>query len=697
MRKLFFAIYFISLCFSSAEVFAAISELNNAAEKPASPKQMAVPTPVGLPDPNNHDEVIEFFKKRFQIAPVSQFNDMDEMNKSNSMDIQHSREYLEQMKEESKSTFEKIYDRAMGRIMGATDLDERKSSETIFYEQVSQENIPQNAQTEVPNVPVVNVVLPNGEKILAPAQEHIPYMMTSYNILPSGLIQVEEDVTIVANGQKLKNGLLKILPKRTTSRAKVRKKLDIQLLSVSVDGKELDYKLEEIGNDIYIKPKQTYDLAPGVYNYKFKYLLDRKLWYYDDFTEFYSDVTGSYLNLVITSANAIVSIPNGEGFISQNALLGYPKRFNTRQTLIAKLDPNTIGFAALRPLLPGEGLHILVSLDNKVFVEPDFNRRFAWLITDYGDILYAVLGLICILLSYILSWRYIRSGKYKIASAGRQTVTLLRYFLYGVFDKRTFVATLLELQRKNVIDISKENQTLMLIKKTDNLSFLAKYEKNMLAQLFVGKDSVISALKANTLKFNRAVSVVEKGGRNLLRMLSVKLNIGYILFSTGMLVISEFFISLLAINPIQTALVLISGTLTIAFYTWMFRQRYRSKIITYVVQGVAALFILAAILFMSIYVHLITAVLVAVMVFLIFEYSAQFAKRNGLLKNKIKEAQDLYHYLKINSFQIEKTHEMIIQQANIFALELENSYPAPTQMSQSYKLDLAKELLDFLN
>ncbi len=694
MNKLFLAICFnivLGLTFSAE---ARIVEINQIDQLPEQ-KPIELTPPDNLPDPADTQSVIEFFRKRFQTASVTKAEDAEDLNKPDSMDIQHSAEYIKQMKEESKSTFEKIYDQAMGRISDPSREDVL-SGETVFYEQVKTAN--KEAESfKAPNIPVVDVILPGGHKILAPAREHIPYILASFNILPTGLIQVQEDITVVANGQKLKNGLTKILPKFSTSRAGVRKKLDIDLLSVEINGKKIPYILEEIGDKIYIKPQNAYILSPGVYTYTFKYLLDRKLWYYDDFTEFYWDVSGSYWNLVISSANAIVSVPEGRHFISQNSFVGFPKRLSTSRALVASLDENALGFASTTPLLPGEGMHLLVSLDENVFVQPGLSRRFVWFVTDYGDVLFSLAGLAAILISYMLSWKYIRQNRSKMKVTFKRTAAALRCLRQGSFDKKAFVAALLDLCRQDIIDIQSHDNDVLIIKKTDNLNRLTRGEKKAVNQLFSGKDSVISAVPANLLKFNRAATALEKQTKLSLKLLSLQLNITYLFFSIGMLILVEIAIAMLGINPLQTAMVLFSTTLMIAFYIWMMKRPFRSKLTGYIVKSVAAVLIVLAILLMSIYIKLISALLLAAMVYVIFEYSELFSRRNGLLKQKIKESDDLCHYLKTNAGNIAKTQEFVIQQPNIFACDLQSFYPQNEYNHANYRLEEAQHLLDKLN
>lgn len=695
MNKKILAICFMAV-FLTHPAAAAVTEMNDM-DKPAPNRGQPIDTslPDGMPDPNNLDEVISFFKERFRSASVNRVSPDEDLNRSESMNIQHSAEYIQQMQEQNKSVFEKIYDNAMGRISGTTQPD-GAPSETVFYQMNADQVQNPVDDLQAPDVPVVNVTLPTGNKIIAPAREHIPYLLSSYELLPTGLIQVQEDVTVVANGQKLKNGLIKVIDKNSVSRAGVRKKVDAQLLSVTVNGQEIPYVLEEIGDKIYIKPKQEYILTPGVYTFSFKYLLDRKLWYYDDFSEFYVDVTGSYLNMVITSANAIVSVPDGRNFMSQNVIVGKEGRFSDRRAVAASLDGNALGFASVTPLLPGEGMHLLVALDKNVFLEPDFDRRFAWFITDYGDILFTFAGLAAILVSYLLSLRYIRRRKALKKTTLSLPASSLRYLMRGNFDRRAFVAGLLELVRKNFIDIRQQDDTVLLIKKTDNLKTLSRSEKKAVNSLFPGKESVLQVSPIQALRFNRAMNAMEKGAKTSARFMSLKLNIGYLFFSIGMLVLSEVAVSLLAVNPLQMAFILFSGTLTIAFYIWMYRRKFKNKILNLLIKVLAVVFILFAVLLISIYIKLISAVFIAAMVYCIFDFEALFSKRSGLLKSKYQEVEDLKKYLISSADTINKSQLFYNRQAYIFALEVEKNYSLNEYNQRFYKLDLAEKVLSMI-
>ncbi len=690
MKKLFLAICF-TMCLVAGQTLAEVSTIDEAEIASKEPKPIEPIKLEGLPNPENLKEVRSFFKKRFQTAITSDSADLGDLNKANSMDIQHSSEYIATMQEKKKSAFQRIYEHAMGRI----DKPQAEfSPDTVFYEQVKKQNLSGNRQIE--DIATVKVTLPNGEKVVAVAKEHIPYLLVSYDILPMGAVNVDEEVVVIANGEKLKNGLVKLMPKYTTSRSKVKKKLDITLLSVTVNGEEVPYRLTEIGNNILFEPKRVQTLETGVYTYRFKYLLNRKLWYYDEFTEFYADITGSYPNLVVASANAIVSVPDGKNFISQLSMTGYPKYLSTNRAVIAHLSSNALGFASLTPINAGEGMHILTSLDRNVFIKPSLGQRFVWFITDYGNTFFALLGFLAIFLSYFFSWKLIKENKSRLSIRFKQTAPMSRYILNGVYDKRSFVSGLLDLLRYKIIDIIKENDTILLIKKTDQTQNLPIGLKKLAEMLFSKHDSSLEVKTKNNLKFDRAFAAHEKYIKRYFKFLAWRLNAFYLAFSLSMLALTVMAISYIAINPLETFLIVSVGILTIMFYMWILHYPFASKITKYIVRPLAGFFVLFTVLLLGVYIHFLCALLIAITVGVIMEYSSRFSAKNGLIKSKTLELDKLKKYLKINAQIVSKGMEFELQQSNIFAFELEDLYEPDPKNEKIYRLDLAKAMLKLI-
>ena len=178
MKKLFFAIYFIVFAISIGLVRSAPTEIVNMEEAQKIKNSRKVVLQQDRPElPKTREELIKLIDAKNRVIPVTT---MDEMDKYSGMSVIHIEEYLSQQAQQEKSTFQKIYEETMSKI----GIDEVRAPENIAFSdkpsdaKLYSELALQNAITN-PNesdIEVINVQLPNGQSIVAPAKEHIPYL-----------------------------------------------------------------------------------------------------------------------------------------------------------------------------------------------------------------------------------------------------------------------------------------------------------------------------------------------------------------------------------------------------------------------------------------------------------------------------------------------------------------------------------------
>ena len=87
--------------------------------------------------------------------------------------------------------------------------EELERSVTRFFKIIQQDE----PMMEEPDVPTVSVPLPSGRRVLAPAQEHIPYLLSYIDIEANGYLKIEDTIIIVANGNKFAHGLQRVFNK----------------------------------------------------------------------------------------------------------------------------------------------------------------------------------------------------------------------------------------------------------------------------------------------------------------------------------------------------------------------------------------------------------------------------------------------------------------------------------------------------
>ncbi len=695
MKKLFLTICFIAAAFNAR---ADVIEVNNAAELQQR-RQDTPPIAITddrIPDGSDQNAVAAFIKERLQSKKViiDSFDENDP-NHLSSMNVQHSADYINSMEQDNRSTFEQIYDQALARI----SAQEQAANSDVIQDrqQLAAENLRQKQewQQPLPNFPVVNVFLPpKGTKILAPAQEHIPFMFSDIEILSTGQISIEETIVVLANGKRLKYGLTRSLPQYTVSRDGKRHPLSINLSSVTINDQEIPYRLKTQGNRTFIIPATTYQLAPGVYTYKFKYVVNRHIWEYDDFNEFYWDVTGSNWNLVVARSGAMVTLPGQSKPLGQVAFTGRRGSLKNEAAIITA-DNNALGFISKTPLFIGEGLHLLISMPKADFIPVDSSQQFSWFLDDYGDIIISLIGLLAILGGYYISWRQLQQDQNRQRHSLKRNAPMLRYLAFNVFDKISFVSFLLELFKKQIIDISEQGEQISIIKKTDNTSSLTKVEKNVCQALF-GKDSQIPVDNSSGLRIERAYLKLKQATLHQFRMFTIKANLGYILFSSGMVILSEVFIALLGYNFSHNLSFMIGISACFACCLGVIHHPIHNRYLRWALHGLCGIIILFGIMALNLYIKLIAAVFIFGMIYSIFAYSKIFARRNGLLKNNIKDAAEYYDYLRHNAEHISLGRDFLNQQSNIFAVEAQKHYPRTPQIADFYRLDIAQRLADKL-
>lgn len=696
MKKLFLTICFIIPYFSAITSRAETLELNNMEE--LQQRQMApreVINDSNLPDINDRDSINAFIKKRLTEDNViidTNFNEED-LSNSSALDVQHSEEYIQQMEENKKSIFEKIYDNAIERI---SNQDKQQHLELLKNQEILSTQEQKKEWQEAPqkpNFPVVNIRLPESQQqIMVPAQEHIPYMYADIEILPSGQINIDETIMIIANGQKLNNGLSRALPGYAYSRTGIIKPIDYNLNKVSVNGSEIPYKLRKDGTNIIIEPQDNYQLAPGVYTYNFHYIINRNIWDYKDFFEFYWNVSSGTWNLVISRIGAIVTLPSQNNPLGVVAVKGYPGYMNNKVNIIQG-EGNSIGFISQDPLFIGEGLHLIISLAKEDFIAPDFSQKFSWFLDDYGDIIISLLLLGAITISYYLSGKQLKENKGQKRYDFKKSAALLRYFATGQFDKISYGSFLLELYKKKIIDIVEDKGVIKLIKKTDLLSNLSRKEKQAVNALFPNKESTLEINQGNNLKIKRSYNHILQSTKKRFQLFALKINSMYLCFSIGMLIIAEGAISLLQVSPLQTFSVICGGSIAMGCFVYLFNLKIGNKYLNYASKLLCAVIIFFGMVMMWLYIHLISILCLLGSIIVIEGYTKIFAQRDGLLKETIKEAQNYGEYLQKNQAIQNDEKIFINQQANILASGVSDSFPKTNEREKYYKIDIVKSLL----
>lgn len=669
---------------------AKLKEVSSFEENNVMRQENAAPMPRNIPNPlekiNSKSAFQNYLKNRMKSVLITKYDNTSASHGDTASSVMEDK--LPENINEEKSTFQKIYEDAIKRIEAE---DTQAPTPAIFPNENDDAKI---VPEEKMPLDTIDVLLPPfNERVRVPAFEHIPYLFSQIEVLPDGQLKIEETIITIANGQKLKTPLVLAVPDLSVSRTGEAHRTDIGLVSVLINNMPVEYVVEKQGGSTLLMPKENFRLENGVYKYVFTFVVDRQLWRYDDFDELYWDVSGSSWNLVITRSGASVTLPEGVEPVSNIAVTGYPGRLTADNIVITKDADNVIGFVNKTPLFLAEGMYLNIEIPKGAIAQPSVSKQINWMIADYGDIVFSLAGLLIIIGSYLLSWKYIQKNMPKSGVGLKKTPMMLRFLAKGVFDRIGFGAFLLDLYRKSIIDLQKNDNSILLVKRTDNLKSLNKNEQKAVYELFGRKDAVLRIGSENMLKFKRAYKFAAQDLKSKFNLFSLKLNAGYLTFSIGMVILTEIFISLLYIDSINVFFSLFLSSISFGFYLVLFSIRWNNKWVNFTVKFVSLFFMVLTYIIFCAKISMLAALFIVGSLTAIMVFSKLYTKRSGLLKGNIQDAQNFAAYLIQNRENISLGKDFLNQQANIFALEVDAYYKDNSNIKDYYKLEIMKEIV----
>ena len=685
MKKLFFAIYF-SVC---------IFGIANAKITPVSGYTHITPEVVGNKENAikeiDAEEFTDFLEKRFKSARKV---NKKEINKTTSS----IRDELKQLNksDDGENFFQNIYNKALKRINKPSD--EQRDDVVVeddlmdLIQNTTNGIDEQTKQWQNSVVPMVTAYLPPyNTPTEVPAIEHIPYLMNNIEVLPSGMVLFEETVVVVANGQKLKSGLTKILPSTMSNKKGRTQNIDYTIIDVSINGEPINYKLAKSGNKVLLVPDKNYRLPAGIYTYKFQYLADNLLLKEANDYMLYWDVGGNGWNLIIDRSFANIRTPDKQSVIHQEAIVGSPRIFYNN-SVYTESDAVSYTYTSQIPLFIGTGMHILTRMDKAAFNNMTLGQQFIRSFYNYGDIYISFIGLLIIAVSFIISWRYISMGKSKIKTSLSKTSLMIRYMLHEKFDKKSICGFLLDLYKKNIIDIQQSGNTILLIKSTDNLKSLLPYEKKALKAIFPSHETTFSVTENNKLPLKRFVKILEKGLKKDVTKFYLKLNLSYLFFSIGMMFVVWTGMAFFKIDT-NYVLGILSATSVFAFAGTILWYVANNKWVKIILRYLSINILAICLLIYSAVIHPLGALLVIFSIILTVYSIRMFSKRSGLVRSYIQDIIKQKEYLQSNVDTITLSKNFANYQALILVCDLEDDIK-PSNEDNRYKIPVIKNIMN---
>ncbi len=296
------------------------------------------------------------------------------------------------------------------------------------------------------------------------AQERILSFHSDIELARDGSVLVTETILVRAEGSNIRRGIYRDFPTRYRDGHGNRVVVDFELLDVQRDGRPEPSFTEAIGNGVRINTGDDSFLpVPADISFTIRYRTSRQLGFFADHDELYWNVTGNGWDFVIEQASAEVRLP--EPIAPERLTLSaYTGLFGARGTAAQgeSGQPGVANFSTTQPLMPREGLTIVVEFPKGVMVAPTPSERARWFLRDNSGALVGLLGVLVVLAFYLRRWWRFGRGPAAGTIIPRYdpppgySPAGLRYLRRGSHDSQGFAADVVDLAVRGLVIIHRD-------------------------------------------------------------------------------------------------------------------------------------------------------------------------------------------------------------------------------------------------
>ncbi|WP_306253382.1 DUF2207 domain-containing protein [Parvularcula sp. IMCC14364] len=220
----------------------------------------------------------------------------------------------------------------------------------------------------VPSAALLSIFLSVFLTFSAQAAEVINSFNVTIEVETSGDIIVTEEITVTVEGNQIKRGIFRDLP-RYFEDDMMRLPFDYDVLNVRRNGQSERFQFSTDGQAYRIRiGRADYFLPVGQHTYLIEYRVANQIRYQQQVDELYWNATGSYWNFPILSARATIVLPSDSQVVAQDAYTG--PLGSSAQDYSYSNQGNRHIFTALGELAIREGLTVSLSLEKGVIDPP---------------------------------------------------------------------------------------------------------------------------------------------------------------------------------------------------------------------------------------------------------------------------------------------------------------------------------------
>ncbi|HJM68312.1 MAG TPA: DUF2207 domain-containing protein [Candidatus Babeliales bacterium] len=341
------------------------------------------------------------------------------------------------------------------------------------------------------------------------ARETIRSFDEAITIHKNGWIDVEEKITVNAEGDSIRRGIVREIPLRHRIFGIFNYLPKFELKKVSHNDQPTSYHVDDFynGKHVYIGSKHRL-LQAGAHTYTINYSTKKHIGFFKDYDELYWNVTGNQWRFPIENVRAVLHLPDGIDAKDIKATAYVGRSGSREDSYTASIDGNVITFVSKRPLMPGEAFTIVAGWPKGVLLEPTMDERVIDFFQDNGYLLIILLGLLALIILFIVHYfsNKVRTGTIipLFEPPKEFTPSMCRYLLKYRWDATCFASEVVALAVKGLLKINmKEDYKGALSFKTNKEYTLVKtgkdpqgeFDSELYYKIFVRTDKLELASK----------------------------------------------------------------------------------------------------------------------------------------------------------------------------------------------------------
>ncbi len=291
------------------------------------------------------------------------------------------------------------------------------------------------------------------------ALEEITSFDVAIEVQTDGDIVVVETIDVIAEGNQIRRGIFRDLPRFYENAEGVRLPFQYHVVSVERDGNGEPYDTDTDGNAFQIRIGDEDVFIPnGPHRYVIRYEVKNQVRYFGGYDEVYWNATGNYWAFPIERARAVITLPPGAQVTQKRGYTGAAGQAGSDYTYAQSGDRHT--FQTTRELGPNEGFSVAIGFA-KGLIDPPSSADDAAIWWQRNGAL-AILGVSLAALFWFLYQGFVRVGRDPLKGpvfprydppAGYSPAATHHIFYRAVVDHRALIATLMNLAVKGRIKI----------------------------------------------------------------------------------------------------------------------------------------------------------------------------------------------------------------------------------------------------